>query len=110
MSRCNCSLFAGLGLLTLALAQSALAGSFEVVGPKNPKPWESTAVKELDDYLRRVSGGDVSVEGAGAVRFHVGDTDFAAAKGMGGDTFADEEWAVRSFDGDIVINGGGTRG
>lgn len=110
MSRSNCSLFVSFVLLTLALVQSALAGSFEVVGPKNPKPWESTAVKDLDDYLRRVSGGDVSVEGVGVVRFHVGDTDFAAAKGMGGGTFADEEWAVRSFDGDIVINGGGTRG
>lgn len=87
------------------------ASPFRIDAPFDAKAWEKTAVSELGDYLGRVAlSGKVTVEGRGGVVFHVGDTAFAASKGMRSDAFADEEWAIRSFGSDVVLNGGGTRG
>ena len=87
------------------------ASPFRIDAPFDAKAWEKTAVSELGDYLGRVAlSGKVTVGGRGGVVFHIGDTAFAASKGMRSDAFADEEWAIRSFGSDVVLNGGGTRG
>ena len=94
--------------LMAALAVSAVA--YEIKTPVDAKPWEKTAAEELNAYLTRMmDGASVKVCGGEAV-FHVGDTQFAKSKGMGNESFRDEEWAVKSFGPDVVLAGGGTRG
>ena len=88
----------------------SLLASFTIVRPPSPKPWESSAAGELRTYLDRVTLGDVTVDGNEDVVFHVGDTKLAVEKGLSSATFKDEEWVVRSFGKDVVLNGGGTRG
>lgn len=99
-------------IMTLVACATGVSfcANFTVVPPRAPKPWETTAARELTDYLsRRV--GDCRLTVAGATpRFHVGDTDFAATKGLSGTNLKDEEWVVRSFGSDVVINGGGSHG
>ena len=102
------------GYLALAALSAMLCGSvasapFSVSLPSDPKPWERTAADELKTWLSQATaGGEVSVGGCDAVVFHVGDTDFATRKGLVG--LEDEKWVIRSFGGDVVLNGGGTRG
>ena len=88
----------------------SLLASFTIVRPPSPKPWESSAAGELRTYLDRVTLGDVTLDGNEDVVFHVGDTKLAVEKGLSSATFKDEEWVVRSFGKDVVLNGGGTRG
>lgn len=70
---------------------------------------ETNAATELQTFLgKRLSDGTVlTVDGTDKVVFHVGDTDFAKVKGLSSEGFKDEEWVVRSYGGDIVLNGGG---
>lgn len=44
------------------------------------------------------------------VVFHIGETDFAKSKGLSSAALQDEEWVVKSFGKDVVLNGGGSRG
>ena len=100
-------------VLASAHAECGIANArpFSVAMPGAPESWEKTAVAELKAYLGKSAlDGKVTVEGCDAVVFHVGDTDFAKSKGLGSDAFADEEWCIRSFGRDVVLNGGGTRG
>ena len=100
-------------VLASAHAECGIANArpFSVAMPGAPESWEKTAVAELKAYLGKSAlDGRVTVEGCDAVVFHVGDTDFAKAKGLGSNAFADEEWCIRSFGRDVVLNGGGTRG
>ncbi|MBQ2628980.1 MAG: DUF4838 domain-containing protein [Kiritimatiellae bacterium] len=86
------------------------SSQFEVRGPERPKPWEKSAVDELNHYLGLCADGRrLTVGGSGAV-FHVGDTQFARGKGLSPDSFKDEEWVVKSFGRNVVLAGGGTRG
>lgn len=86
-------------------------GTYVIRRPENPKLWETTAVNELREYLaRRTAGGKVTVGGNGSVTFHVGDTPFAAEKGLSSASMKEEEWKIRSFGRDVVLNGGGYRG
>lgn len=88
----------------------AMAQEYRIVGPENPKPYEKTAVDELTEYLGRRISGNISVGGKSPVTFHVGDSAFAAGKGMLSESMEDERWVIKSFDRDVVLNGGGTRG
>ena len=109
------TLFAGVAVLLVGCS-----GSFEVRGPDAPKAWEKSAAEELRHYLGLCLGRDgarpsrclhpLTVEGLDGVVFHVGDTAFARAKCLSPDSFADEEWCVKSFGRDVVLVGGGTRG
>lgn len=97
-------------LLAVGVSLSVSAG-WRIAGPQDPKPYEKTAVEELQTYLaKRLGGNALTVGGASAVTFHVGDTAFATEKGLSGKNLKDEEWVVKSFDGDVVVNGGGTSG
>ncbi len=94
----------------MAALLAGCSGKFEVRGPDEPKAWEKTAVAELDHYLERCSEDRRVTVGRCPAIFHVGDTAFARAKGLSPDSFADEEWCVKSFGRDVVLVGGGTRG
>lgn len=93
------------------LASVSVSAQPDVRGPQSPKPWERTAVSDLRQYLQRCLGENPFC--AGGVTnpvFHVGDTALAKAKGLSCTDLKDEEWVVRQFGGDVVVNGGGTRG
>ena len=86
-------------------------GGFTVKTASAAKSWERTAAADLERYLvRRLGSAALTAGGETGLRFHVGDTDFAAAKGLSSGKLADEEWVVSQFGRDIVVNGGGTRG
>lgn len=90
---------------------SLLLAVVQFLTPGQPKVWEKTASSELKDYLKRICVDDaISVGGEKDVVFHVGDTDFAMSNGLSSATLKDEEWIVKSFGRDVVLNGGGTRG
>ena len=75
------------------------------------KQWEESAGEELAHYLPLLAkDGQVTVEGMDGVVFHVGDTAFAKEHGLASSRFRDEEWGIRSFGRDVVLNGGGSRG
>ena len=107
-------------LVAVAVLIVGCSGKFEVRGPDEPKAWEKSAAEELRHYLGLCLGRDgarpsrclhpLTVEGLDGVVFHVGDTAFARAKGPSPDSFADEEWCVKSLGRDVVLVGGGTRG
>lgn len=88
---------------------SLLLAAFTVSLPPRPSACEKTAADELVHFLdERLSGGEaLTVAGSDEVVFHVGDTDLARTNGLTGATLKDEEWVVRSFGGDVVLNGGG---
>lgn len=87
------------------------AAPCRVVTSETAKAWEKTAAAELTEYLAKVAtGGRVTVDGRDGIVFHVGDTALAAEKGLDGARLADEEWVIRSFGCDVVLNGGGSRG
>ena len=84
---------------------------FSIKGPDDQKPWEKTAMRELEEYLaRRIGAARVTVGGHSNVVFHVGDTALAADMGLESGRMEDEAWVIRSFGGNVVLTGGGTRG
>ena len=96
--------------LFIALATAAFAQSYTINGPASPKPYEANALKELGDYLAKRIDGTLTVGGKSPVVFHVGDTEFAKSKGCLSSTLQDEQWIIKSFDNNVMLNGGGTRG
>ena len=93
-----------------AVLNQAVTADWVVEGPRAPKPWEKTAQAELSGYLKRIVRSSLSIGGKRDVVFHVGDTDFAVQKGLTSRLMADEQWVVRSYGSDILLNGGGTHG
>ncbi|MBT3377975.1 MAG: DUF4838 domain-containing protein [Lentisphaerae bacterium] len=88
----------------------ATGQTYRVVGPREALPHESTAVKELQDYLARRVKGDVTIGGRRNVVFQVGDTDLARENGLLSSQLPEEEWHIKSFGNQVLLNGGGTRG
>ncbi len=86
------------------------AQDYRIVGPKEPKPYETTAIKELTEYLAKRVKGDLTIGGKKGVTFHVGDTELAESKGLTSTKLPDEKWVVKSFGDDVVVNGGGLHG
>ena len=99
-----------LAALAIIAMPAGKAIAYTVDGPRRPKPWEITAVYELEDYLKKLSSGaSIRVGGAEAC-FHVGDTEFTRKQGLASASFEDEQWTVKCFGSDVVLVGGGTRG
>ena len=84
------------------------AAAWEIALPANPNPSETTAAKELKNYLER-STGSLKIGGEEAV-FEIGDTPFAKQHGVKPAKMEEEAWLIKSFGNHIVIAGGGTRG
>ena len=101
----------GIVSLAVALVAASQPSATVVETPADARPWEVSAAKEIEAFLPQVAaGGRITLAGEGGVRLHVGDTAFAKARGLGGASLKDEEWVVKSFGRDVVLNGGGTRG
>ena len=99
-----------ISLATLVPAGLALGG-FSVKVSDRPSGAEKTAAADLENLLgERLGGNPLTVDGRADVVFHVGDTGFARTKGLSSSDLADEQWVIRSFGGDVVVNGGGPRG
>ena len=99
----------GLAITSAFFAVSA--AGWEVQGPAVPEPHEKTALDEVRAYLsKRVGDHVLAVDGETDIVIHVGDTDFAKAKGITSEKVENERWLIKSYGRDVVINGGGTRG
>ncbi len=96
--------------ISLLCAAALFAQNYRIVGPKEPKPHEATAIKELTEYLAKRVKGDLTIGGKKGVTFHVGDTQLAEEKGLTSAKLPDEKWVVKSFGDDVVVNGGGLHG
>ncbi len=83
---------------------------FRVVTSEKAAIYEQTAAKELETYLGKIVKEKLSVGGTDGIVFHVGNTGFAKSKGLDNEKLRDEEWVIKSFGKDVVLNGGGTRG
>ena len=94
----------------MSLLPMMLAAAFRVVLPDTPQPWERTAAEELESVFSACADEGLTVEGEKDVRFHVGDTKLADEKGLLSASLQDEEWVVKSFGRDVVVNGGGSHG
>ncbi len=101
-------------LLLLALlgcCSGLLAQSYAIKGPAEPKPWEKTAIQELENYLaRRIGEHTLSIGGQSPVTFQVGDTELARQQHCLSSELEDEQWVIRLIGNDLMISGGGTRG
>ncbi|MBO4345183.1 MAG: hypothetical protein J5833_05480, partial [Victivallales bacterium] len=91
---------------------TAVASAFEIKTRENAPAYERTAAEELRGYLAKLvaPGGKVTVNGKTIDAFYVGDTEFAGTHGMASSQFAEEAWRIRAFEGNVVLNGGGSRG
>ena len=96
--------------MTVFAATAWQAAAYTIDGPKRPKPWEMTAVYELEDYLKVLSSNASIRIGGTEACFHVGDTEFTRRQGITSASLEDEQWIVKCFGGDVVLLGGGTRG
>ncbi len=96
--------------ISLICAAALFAQSYRIVGPAEPKPYETTAIKESTEDLAKRVKGDLTIGGKRGVTFHVGDTQLAESKGLTSTELPDEKWVVKSFGGDVVVNGGGLHG
>ena len=88
-----------------------LCAPYSIVLSNDAKPWERAAAADLDKYLKLRLGENVLTVGdACSVVFYVGDTSKAGENGMLSTQMKEDSWCVRSFGGDVIVNGGGTRG
>ena len=99
-----------MSICTLACASTLLAQGYAIKGPTTPKPYESTAIRELADYLARRINGKLEIGGASPVTFHVGDTELAKQNRCLSTELPEEKWVIKSVGDQVIINGGGTRG
>ncbi len=96
--------------ISFLCATALFAQNYKIVGPAEPKPHESTAIKDLTEYLAKRVKGDLTIGGRKGVIFHVGDTQLAESKRLTSTILPDEKWVVKSFGDDVVVNGGGQHG
>ena len=95
----------------LSAAGASIGATWSIDVPESARPWERAAAQDLETYLElRLGRNGISVDGVSPVVFHVGDTPMAKDRGVLSSQLKEDEWLVRSFGGDVVVNGGGTRG
>ncbi len=97
-------------LFMMCAAAFAFAQEYIIKGPAAPKPYEKTAVQEMTEYLGRRISGNLSVDGKSPITLYIGDTELAAKHNLLSTTLESEQWVIKSFGKDVVVNGGGTRG
>lgn len=99
-----------MSVISLMCATSLMSQTYRIEGPLKPLPHELTAMKELKEYLARRVKGTLSVGGRHSVVFQVGDTALAKANNLLSTQLPDEQWVIKSFGKQVLLNGGGTRG
>ena len=82
--------------------------------PVKPTVQEQTAAAELAQYLGQITGAKYRIaaenEKLSPPVIYVGQSNFAAAANMGLDAMNEEQWLIRTRDGNLVLGGGGMRG
>ena len=82
----------------------------EIIGPENPTPAETTAIRELKHYLGKVLDGPLKVAGRPITAIYVGNTKAAEKAGIPPGAMKADAWKIRCLDDQLVIAGGGTAG
>lgn len=98
----------------LDVAEDGKAKTVIVLGQDASAP-ERTAARELADYLKQATGARVSVVGEGEQKqtanlIYLGHTRFAAENGLDGEMLGEEQWFIRSVNGNLILTGGRPRG
>lgn len=98
----------------LAVAADGQAQTVIVLGQDASAP-ERTAARELAEYLKKATGAEVPVVGEGEQKqagnlIYVGWTRFAAGNGLDGELLGEEQWFVRTVNGNLILTGGRPRG
>ena len=89
---------------------------YRIAAAADPTPAEKTAVAELSKYLQLATGARFSIvtetnNPAGERAIYVGQTKYAAGKGLDFSTLGPEEWVIRTTsDGNLILGGGRPRG
>ncbi len=97
-------------MFLLAGSATLMAQSYFIKGPEVPKPYETTAIQELTDYLAKRIDGKLVIGGKSPITFMVGDTELAKSEKCLSTELEDERWVVKSVGDKVLVNGGGTRG
>ncbi|HEY3415824.1 MAG TPA: DUF4838 domain-containing protein, partial [Armatimonadota bacterium] len=114
---CFClALFLTLPIVAAANLTLARGGKAQVViaCPAAPIPAETRAVKELGDYLQKITGATFAVvddqEVGGKPAIYVGPTAFAKGQGIDVTALGKEESIIRTVGNSLLITGGRPRG
>ncbi len=103
-----------LGCLLAGPLQAGPDPAPTVVQSARPTPAEAFAADELAGFLRRVTGKEspraAEPDFKGGPAIYVGQTDFAARRGVDVARLDPEEWVIRSVDGALLVSGGRPRG
>ncbi|MDO9542296.1 MAG: DUF4838 domain-containing protein [Kiritimatiellia bacterium] len=98
----------------ITIAERGKAKSIIVLGKDAIAP-EKTAAKELAEYLKKVTGAEFKIIGEGEETqkdnlIYVGPTKYALENGLDSDLLAEEQWFVRTVNGNLILTGGRPRG
>lgn len=96
--------------LLLCTIVSLFAVDYKITAPSQPNDQEKTAVEELTAYLAKRIDGTLTIGGKSGIVFHVGNTDLAKQNHLLSSDLKDEQWVIKSFENNVVLNGGGSRG
>lgn len=80
---------------------------YVIVIPKDAKPVEQTAAKELQTYLKKALGAELPIENEQCgIRkaFYIGHTDYAKDAGITG--ASTENWIIRLYEENVILTGG----
>lgn len=81
--------------------------NYAIVIPKNSAPVEQTAAKELQTYLKKVFGTELSIcteDNVSGKAFYIGHTEYAKSAGIIGKS--EENWIIKVDNENIVLTGG----
>lgn len=93
----------------IVLADKGKSGHRIAFAP-SPNGYEEMAVRELREFIRKISGAELSTvpesQAAGHKTIYVGQTAFAAKNGIDVSGFSHEEWEIKRVGDDLIITGG----
>ena len=115
MKKHICLFLAGVLALSAGAFDFARGGKAlcEIAVPAEMTDLEMMARDDLAGILKKITGADFRIvreDLAKTPAIYLGGTRYAAAKGFGKSKFADEEWLIRTEDGNLILTGGGLAG
>jgi hypothetical protein len=86
-----------------------------LVSGSNPSIPEQTAIRELQAYLNKVTGGKFILQDeknhvSSSPAIYVGNTAYAKTKGIDIGSLDSEEWVIKTVNKDLILTGGRPRG
>ena len=96
------------------VAEDGKAKAVIVLGKDAVAP-EKTAARELAEYLKKATSTKPPTTSEGEQRqegnlIYVGHTRFAAENGLDGELLGEEQWFIRTVNGNLILTGGRPRG